>query len=161
MEYANAAITPNATRLPSTWKGGDSEAFSVRNASAVVSEVRNTGCAFTRRDSTIASFRSIPLRNPARVVVTTCMESATAMVRTMIGTPALTGLNTVPTQPARPMVVLIANIRSAATAIVATSERRRTTVTRTMTRNTTGVSCSMSSCVASANARFISTSPVR
>ena len=161
MEYAKAASTPNATRLPSTWNGGDSEAFRVRNAMAVVTDVRNTGCAFTRSDSMIASFRASPWRSPASVVVTMCMESATAMVRTMIGTPALTGLNTAPAQPASPMVVLIENIRSTTTAAAAMSERRSRTVTTTMTRNTTGVSCSRSSRVASAKARFMSTSPVR
>ena len=88
------------------------------------------------------------------------MESATAIVSTINGTPAFTGLNTVPTHPAKPMVVLMVNMSVTTTATVATTERRMANATSTMTRKTMGVSCSKSSRVASANARFISTSPV-
>ena len=108
----------------------------------------------------IASRFARPFPRPAIAPETMWIESATAMVRTMSGTPALTGLNTVPTQPANPKVVLIVNMSTATTATVARAERSTARVTRTMTRKANGVSFSMSSLVASANARFIGTSPV-
>ena len=98
---------------------------------------------------------------PARVAVTMCTECAMTTVMTMIGTPELAGLNTVPIQPAHPMVVLMTNTTVMTRARVPSSERSRTAVATTMTRNPIGARVSKSSSVASANARFMTTSPVR
>ena len=68
------------------------------------------------------------------------MESATAITVTMIGTPELVGLNTTPSQPANPMVVLTANMSTATMAAVPRMERKNRDVRTTMMRNTIGVS---------------------
>ena len=98
---------------------------------------------------------------PASVAVTICTECATTTVITMIGTPELAGLNTVPIQPANPKVVLMTNTTVMTSARVPSIERSRTAVATTMMRNTIGARVSKSSWVASANARFMTTSPVR
>ena len=128
---------------------------------AVVSEVRNTGHALTRIDSAIAALRSSPRPIPSSVVATTWTEWATATVITMMGTPELAGLNTVPRKPAKPTVVLTANISTATIATVPSTERRSSAATTVMTANVTGTKVSRSSVVASAKARLSGTSPVR
>ena len=142
------------------WKGGESEAFRLRKAMAVVTDVRHTGFMLLRSDSAMAWLFSRPRRRPARTVVTMCIESATAIVMTMIGTPALIGLNTVPVHPARPIVVFTVKMSVRITATVASTERSSAIAATRMTRNTTGESVSMSLVVASAKARFITISPV-
>ena len=127
----------------------------------MVADVRNTGQALLRNDSIIASFLSRPRLTPASAAVTIWMESATAMVMMMSGTPALTGLNTVPIQPAKPIVVLTVNITTRMVTRVPIVERSSTAVATRMIKNTIGVSFSISSLVASAKARFRTTSPVR
>ena len=83
-----------------------------------------------------------------------------AITMTMIGTPALVGLNTTPFQPANPIVVLMTNTSTATMATVPRTERRRIIVTPMMMRNTIGVRVSMSFWVASEKVRFMTTSPV-
>ena len=61
----------------------------------------------------MASFLPKPRRRPIRVLVTMWTACATAIAMTMIGTPALVGLNTVSIQPANPMVVVIMNTTTA------------------------------------------------
>ena len=84
-----------------------------------------------------------------------------ATVMTMIATPEFAGLSTVPIQPANPMVVLMMNPRTPMMASVPRAERRSATVTTTMTRSTIGAKVIRSFLVASAKARFITTSPLR
>ena len=98
---------------------------------------------------------------PARTAATTWTECATATVMTMIGTPEFAGLNTVPTQPANPSVVLTTNTSVITRASVPNTERRRIAAATTMTANTSGVRLRISSCVVSAKLRFMTTSPVR
>ena len=98
---------------------------------------------------------------PARAALTMWTECATATVITMIGTPELAGLNTVPIQPANPTVVLMTNTSTTTRARVPSTERSRTAAVTTMMRNTIGAMVSRSSFVASAKARFMTTSPVR
>ena len=88
-------------------------------------------------------------------------ECATATVMTMIGRPELAGLKTVPSQPAKPTVVLMTNMSTTTIATVPNTERRRTAAARTMIRKTIGARVSRSSLVASAKARSRGTLPVR
>ena len=97
----------------------------------------------------------------ARVAATMWTEWATATVMTMIGTPELAGLNTVPIQPANPRVVLTTNTSVTTRARVANTERRRTAAATTMMTNTSGARVRISSCVVSAKARSMTMSPVR
>ena len=83
------------------------------------------------------------------------------MAMTMMGTPALVGLNSVRSQPASPIVVLTTNMSTITMANVPSSERRRMAAAATMTTNTIGMSLRRSSWVASAKARCMTTSPVR
>ena len=98
---------------------------------------------------------------PASALATMWTECATATVITMIGTPELAGLNTVPIQPANPMVVLMTNTSTTTRARVPSTERRRRALTTTMIRNTSGTRVSISSFVVSAKTRFMTTSPVK
>ena len=98
---------------------------------------------------------------PASVLATIWIECAMATVITMIGTPELAGLNTVPSQPAKPTVVLTENISTARVASVAMRERSSTAAVTVTTTSTIGTRVSRSSMVASEKARFSGTSPVR
>ena len=106
-----------------------------------------------RIDSTIAAVLSRPRLMHSKTVVTMWIESAMAMTMTIIGTPALVGLNTTPFQPANPRVVVMTNTSMATMATVPRSERRRMIVAPVMMTNTTGVRVCMSSRVASAKVR--------
>ena len=68
-ENKNAAPTPMAVMLPRSWNGGASLKFMLRNPTAVVTLVRNTGCMFTRRLSTSASCFSVPRRIEPSIVM--------------------------------------------------------------------------------------------
>ncbi len=126
-----------------------------------IAEVRNTGQALLWRDSVRAVFLSRPRRMPKIKAETMWTESAMATVITMIGTPELAGLNTVPTQPANPTVVLMTNMSAATMARVPNTERRRPALATIMRRSTTGVRVCISFCVVSVKARFMTASPVR
>ena len=86
---------------------------------------------------------------------------ATEIAMTMMGTPELTGLKTVRNQPANPMVVAMTKAIMTTMTPVPSSDRRSMVEAITMRPNTIGRSVSRSSCVASAKARFMTTSPVR
>jgi len=133
----------------------------LKNPIIVVAVVRNTGQAFSRSDSAIAVSLSSPLLIPETIESTTWTECARATVMTMIGTPELAGLNTVPIQPANPRVVLTTNTMVTTSASVPNTERRSAAAATTMMTKTSGVRVRISSCVVSANARCMTTSPVR
>ena len=98
---------------------------------------------------------------PASALATIWIECAMATVMTIIGKPELAGPNTVPIHPAKPTVLFRMNTRTTRLATVPHTERNRVAATTAMIRNTIGASLRKSSCVVSAKARFITTSPVR
>ena len=103
MEKRKARATPMAARLPRSRKGGASLKLRLRKPMAVVSEVRNTGPRLIRRLSSIAVWRSSPLRSPCRKITTMWMQSATERVITTTGVVTVGGLSWMPSQPASPM----------------------------------------------------------
>ncbi len=87
---------PIAVMLPRCQKGGESEKFSARKPTTVVSEVMLTGMKFRRTASTMASCRPMPSRMAPLSVTRMWIESAMASVRMMIGAEAEIGVRLIP-----------------------------------------------------------------
>ena len=129
---------PNATRLPRTRKGGESEAFRLRNPIIVVAVVRNTGQALSRSDWTTAASLSRPWLIPDMIVSTTWTECAMATVMMIGGMPELAELSTRPAQPMTPMVEPRTKMSTRTRDSVPSRERSRMAATDTTTRNAVG-----------------------
>ena len=129
---------PNATRLPRTRKGGESEAFMLKKPIIVVAVVKNTGQALPRIDSAIAASLSSPPLMPEMIDSTTWTECAMASVMMMRGTLELAALSTRPIQPMTPMAEMTVKMTTAMRDSVPNRERSRMAATNTMTRNAAG-----------------------
>ncbi len=117
--------------VPSRWSGGESLKFMLRNPIAVVTLVTKTGTKFTRRLSTRAGRFAVPCRISPKKVTRTWIESATAMVKIIVGASADTGSSRVPTQPAKPRAVVAEKPMTITVARVPGIDRNNTIMART------------------------------
>ena len=160
IEYAHAARMPTAVMLPRCQNGGESEKFSARKPTIVVSDVIVTGMKFRRSASTSALSLSTPSRMTVRIDIRMWIESAIASVRMMIGAEPEIGVRLMPAKPAQPMPTIIENRMTASVASVAVSERRISNVSSRMTPNMIGTSVPRSDWPVSAKALFNADTPV-
>ena len=118
---------------------------------AVVTEVKNTGCALIDRLSIIACFFSIPRPWDTKAVMRICTQSATATVRIMVGAPEVGGEMGMPIQPPAPIAIAAENTVTIMVAIMPKNLRVVTISTTAINKNMVGVSVAKSDCAASEN----------